>query len=376
MGAFGFKVLCLMSTFCSLIAYDKDYEAIETFILGKSYSPSFTSPKVMRHLADKVHTEGYDLDLPCKAIGAWPITYNWFINGHNFKRRFRVNVKNEGTLLRIQRIRARDAGVYTCLVSNKYGNLSFSFPLKIKETPGLAPRFYDIDVMKRQQFTVKHEGQTVRFRCEGKSDVPMRYTWLKNGKPLKKERRRIDFSNRMLRIRKLTLEDAANYTCVVNNSFGWISFSFTLNMPRSREGGPPRVTTYKKENYIKAKVGESVSLECLELTSAVLPYVSWYKWSYPVEKQFALRTIFPDVKNPKKWAKIPFKYISPKYYTTFHVSEWFHHKNSPFILDETRPYGLRLTLPNVTLADAGMYTCAASNNQGNDLAKLLLRVYL
>ena len=86
----------------------------------------------MRHLADKVHTEGYDLDLPCKAIGAWPITYNWFINGHNFKRRFRVNVKNEGTLLRIQRIRARDAGVYTCLASNKYGNLSFSFPLKIK----------------------------------------------------------------------------------------------------------------------------------------------------------------------------------------------------------------------------------------------------
>ena len=94
-----------------------------------------------------------------------------------------------------------------------------------------------------------------------------------------------------------------------------------------------------------------------------------------MEKQYALHSIFMDKKKARKRVKKEYYHISPKYYTTFTVKGYNQFKNNPWIFDDTRPYGLRLRIPNVTLADSGMYTCGASNYEGNDLAKLLLQVY-
>jgi len=370
---FGF-CLALWSATITL-AFENDYGIVENVFLGQFYSPSFAFPKTMRRLADKVHSEGYDLELPCKATGMQPISYRWFVNEKKFKRKFRINVKDTGALLKIQRLRARDSAVYTCIASNRYGNLSFSYSLKIRERPGVAPRFYDLNIMKRHQFAVKLSGEAARFRCEAKSALPVTYTWLKNGEILKKQRGRIDYSNFFLKIKKLQLSDAGNYTCVANNTFGSIAFSFSLNMLRTRKGGPPKVTTYKNENYIKAKVGEDVSLECLESTSTTLPFVSWFKWSSPVEKRYALNSIFMGKRKARKRVKKEYYHISPKYYKTFTVKGYSPFRKSRWVFDNTRPYGLRLNIPNVTLADSGMYTCVASNFEGSDLAKLLLQVY-
>lgn len=116
---------------------ENEYEAAENIFLGRLYSPAFTSPRTMRHIADKTHPEGYDLELPCKATGMHPLVYSWFVNEVRFKRKYRMNIKNTGSRLKIQRLRARDSGVYTCVASNKYGNLSFSYPLKVRGTLGL-----------------------------------------------------------------------------------------------------------------------------------------------------------------------------------------------------------------------------------------------
>ncbi len=90
--------------------------------------------------------------------------------------------------------------------------------------------------MKRLKFTVRPTGQTVRFRCEAKGDQPMKYTWLRNGKPLvfrnRKNRKTMDVHGYSLKVKKLILDDAGNYTCVASNMFGSISFSFFLNMLR------------------------------------------------------------------------------------------------------------------------------------------------
>lgn len=142
-----------------------------------------------------------------------------------------------------------------------------------------------------------------------------------------------------------------------------------------RRGGPPKVITYKKVNYIKAKVGQNASLECLELTSGILPYVSWFKWSRPVEKQYALQSIFKGERRVEKWVTSEYRHISPEHYITFNPKDYESLSKNPRIYDDTRPYGLRLTISNVTRADSGMYTCAASNHEGNDLAKLMLQVY-
>ena len=136
--------------------------------------------------------------------------------------------------------------------------------------------------------------------------------------------------------------------------------------------------TYKQEPYVKAKVGEDVSLECLELTSSTLPYVAWHAWRIPVEKGVALTTLF-KIRDARKQVKKLYRHIDPIYYTTFAVDNSYNNRdaynNNPWIFDETKPYGLRLSLRNVTVADSGMYTCSAQNYEGNDLAKLFLKVY-
>ncbi len=124
------------------------------------------------------------------------------------------------------------------------------------------------------------------------------------------------------------------------------------------------------------KEGQDVALDCLELTSSTLPYVAWHAWKEPVEKSVALSSIFRE--NKIKQAKKLYRHIAPKYYSSFRVDSSYRsgeYVNNPWVYDETKPYGLRLNLKNVTLADSGMYTCAASNYEGNDLAKLFLRVY-
>ena len=107
----------------------------------------------------------------------------------------------------------------------------------VAENPfGQAPEFYDLNVMNRQKFTVRPNGQSVRFRCEAKGDGLMTYTWLKNGKPLvfrnRRQRKMMDVNNHSLKIKKLLLADAGNYTCIASNKYGSVAFSFVLNMLR------------------------------------------------------------------------------------------------------------------------------------------------
>eukprot|EP00794_Sanderia_malayensis_P014405 gene14405-15905_t len=365
------------------------YEKIDSMFKKQLYSPYFIQPMAMREIADKVHSEGNDLELPCKTLGASPIEYKWLINGMELKRKYRFNMKNQATVLKIKRVRVTDCAVYTCIASNKYGNLSFAYPLNVKGVAAdHAPKFYDVNIMKRQKFTVRPTGQTVRFRCEAKGDEPMTYNWIKNGKVLvhrsRKNRKIMDVHGYSLKIKKLELDDAGNYTCIASNKHGSASFSFFLNMLRTREGGRPKVKTYRKREaniqpYVKAKVGQDVSLNCIESRSSTLPYVAWHAWDMPVDKEVALATIFNNNNNsPIKQAKKLYRHIDPKFYSSFIVEPNYDNKDrvySPWVYDETVPYGLRLNLKNVTMSDAGMYTCSASNYEGNDLAKLFLIVY-
>ena len=74
-----------------------------------------------------------DLKLKCEADGARPLTYKWLKNGKPFtsRRRHDPKINTSRWFLRFVRVVPSDEGIYTCIVSNKLGNISISYKLGV-----------------------------------------------------------------------------------------------------------------------------------------------------------------------------------------------------------------------------------------------------
>ncbi|XP_048345580.1 fibroblast growth factor receptor 4 isoform X1 [Sphaerodactylus townsendi] len=176
-------------------------------------------------------------------------------------------------------------------------------------------------------------GNTVKFRCPASGNPNPTIRWLKNGREFRGEHRiggiRLRHQHWSLVMESVVPSDRGNYTCLVENKFGSIRFSYFLDvLERSPhrpilQAGLPANTT--------AVVGSDVEFFC-KVYSDAQPHIQWLKHIEVNGSSYG-----PD--------GIPFVQVL---------------KTADINSSEVEVLYLR----NVSMEDAGEYTCLAGNSIG------------
>lgn len=165
---------------------------------------TFTSGQVMRNAGD-------DLILRCKSDSMPRPSISW-THDRNDSHVF-ADVNGD---LHILDLRPEDAGNYTCIATNKYGQTTSSVSVQVRVPPyvSMVP-----DVTPLQQ--------NIFFNCQASGDDPLTVSWQKDGLPLDMASGRYialpssEGSHRLL-VTSATDADVGVYSCVVNNPHGTV----------------------------------------------------------------------------------------------------------------------------------------------------------
>ncbi|KAH6928080.1 hypothetical protein HPB50_011607 [Hyalomma asiaticum] len=184
--------------------------------------------------------------------GDQPLTFAWLKDGKPLHQSAKINIASspQFSTLSIQKLNLGDAGNYTCAVSNAQGTVSYTDALEVKAPPRILPFAFP------RTLTV---GETTSVTCTtAAGDESFKYIWLKDGSAVHPgENVKIvtspDIS--VLKIDKLTLGDAGNYTCVVSNGGGTVSHASTLEIK-----APPSLVPFQFPKNLE--VQQRISVMC------------------------------------------------------------------------------------------------------------------
>ncbi|XP_058157602.1 fibroblast growth factor receptor 3 isoform X9 [Dasypus novemcinctus] len=173
---------------------------------------------------------------------------------------------------------------------------------------------------------------TVRFRCPAAGNPAPSISWLKNGKEFRGEHRiggiKLRHQQWSLVMESVVPSDRGNYTCVVENKFGSIQQTYTLDV-LERSPHRPILQAGLPANQT-AVVGSDVEFHC-KVYSDAQPHIQWLK--------------HVEVNGSKSW------------------------------ISESAEADARLRLAAVSERDGGQYLCRAANFIGVAEKAFWLRVH-
>lgn len=186
---------------------------------------------------------------------------------------------------------------------------------------------------------------TVRFRCPAAGNPTPSISWLKNGKEFRGEHRiggiKLRHQQWSLVMESVVPSDRGNYTCVVENKFGSIRQTYTLDV-LERSPHRPILQAGLPANQT-AVLGSDVEFHC-KVYSDAQPHIQWLKH---VEVNGS--KVGPD---------------GTPYVTV--LKSW---------ISENVEADARLRLANVSERDGGEYLCRATNFIGVAEKAFWLRVH-
>uniref|UniRef100_A0A8C5J5D9 Palladin n=1 Tax=Junco hyemalis TaxID=40217 RepID=A0A8C5J5D9_JUNHY len=194
----------------------------------------FFRPHFLQAPGDLTVQEGKLCRMDCKVSGLPTPDLSWQLNGRPIRpdSNHKMLVRENGVhSLIIEPVTARDAGIYTCIASNRAGENSFSLELTVaaKEVQK-APVF-----IEKLQNTGVTEGFPVRLECRISGEPSPQIFWKKENESLTYNTDRVsmhqdNYGYICLLIQGATKEDAGWYTVSAKNEAGIVSCTARLDV--------------------------------------------------------------------------------------------------------------------------------------------------
>ncbi|KHN78690.1 Peroxidasin -like protein [Toxocara canis] len=171
------------------------------------------------------YREGSAVKLTCEATGKPQPLISWYFNGDQIIPTRKYSFNDDSSILTIYPYQQSDIGKYTCLASNKNGQVQHSFDLGIINSS--TPLIIDSPLSK----TVS-PGQLVTFVCRASGQPPPKITWMFEGNQLDSSDPHITLTqfDTELTIRHATREDEGIYICRASNAIGSAMAEATLKV--------------------------------------------------------------------------------------------------------------------------------------------------
>ncbi|XP_058245057.1 fibroblast growth factor receptor 1-A isoform X7 [Hemibagrus wyckioides] len=334
------------------------------------------SPEQVALLETAVYTlyEGDKLELKCRCKEE-PQEVSWTKDQVSLADGEHTRLRNGQ--LEIEGVELADSGLYGCFSRSPLGNHTEYFNVNVtyalassedddddessseetkqsssqkllsnsQELSPTAPEWAHPDKMEKKLHAVP-ASRTVRFRCPANGNPTPTLKWLKNGKEFKKDQRIGGFKVReslwAIIMDSVVPSDKGNYTCVVENKYGSINHTYQLDVVE-RSPHRPILQAGLPANRT-AVVGSDVEFEC-KVFSDPQPHIQWLK-HIEVNGSKVGDDGLPYVKVLKTAG-----------------------------INTTDKEMEVLQLKNVSLDDAGVYTCLAGNSIGHSHHSAWLTVY-
>ncbi|KAK7110834.1 fibroblast growth factor receptor 4-like isoform X2 [Littorina saxatilis] len=323
--------------------------------LGKE-SPG-AAPYFERDPSTRVRVlEGGRAKLRCKVQGK-PRPFLLWYRGDDLINNLDARISTSKYALQIDPVTKDDEGLYRCEATNQYGKKWVNFTLSVEDDdypildedydfgqddsyvsgaegpPRWSSRMTDIKSLTRTVYSY------VDLRCPAKGNPTPNITWLKGGKPFSSSKMN---QNEMrmwsLNMWDLLPDDSGEYTCVISNPYGSLNWTFTVEVIQ-RLNHKPIIEGPKNQTVA---VGDTATLTCKIVLSDYHPHLQWLK-HYQVNNSYKSEDGDP-------------------YVTVIQTAT----------VNNTKPE--ELIIHNITMDDAGWYTCVVSNAIGVEYGSALLTV--
>uniref|UniRef100_A0A8C2HI28 Fibroblast growth factor receptor n=1 Tax=Cyprinus carpio TaxID=7962 RepID=A0A8C2HI28_CYPCA len=271
-----------------------------------------------------------------------PGTVQWFKGGVRVQHNARIQIR--AAVMEIADVTYEDSGVYLCVLRGTKEALR-NFAITVTDAAGsgdddednglddAAPYWTHTQRMEKKLYAVP-AGNTVKFRCPATGSPLPTIRWLKNGREFRGEHRiggiKLRHQHWSLVMESVVPSDRGNYSCVLENKYGSIAHTYLLDV-LERSPHRPILQAGLPKN-ITAVVGGDAQFLC-KVYSDAQPHIQWLKH---IEM------------NGSRYGPDGIPYVK--------IVKVFSNKQALRI--EV------LYLTDITMEDAGEYTCLAGNSIG------------
>ncbi|XP_073896840.1 palladin isoform X8 [Macaca fascicularis] len=198
----------------------------------------FFRPHFLQAPGDLTVQEGKLCRMDCKVSGLPTPDLSWQLDGKPIRpdSAHKMLVRENGVhSLIIEPVTSRDAGIYTCIATNRAGQNSFSLELVVAAKEAHKPPVF----IEKLQNTGVADGYPVRLECRVLGVPPPQIFWKKENESLTHSTDRVSMHQDnhgyiCLLIQGATKEDAGWYTVSAKNEAGIVSCTARLDVYISR----------------------------------------------------------------------------------------------------------------------------------------------